>query len=78
MAKRKATSKKKKNDNKKSRTGSFAEITEYKGNAVIRLHRNKEDKFPFSFGLKKAILIVQHIKEIEDFVDENAETDDLK
>lgn len=47
------------------------ERTEYKGNPLIVLKRNEEDKYPFSFGVGKARLILENIKEIEKFVSEN-------
>lgn len=50
----------------------LVEITEFKNNKVIVLKRNEEDKFPFSFGLTKAKLILANIKEIEKFVADNS------
>lgn len=44
---------------------------EYKGKQIIILKRNAEDKFPFSFGISKARLILEHIDEIKKFVEEN-------
>jgi hypothetical protein len=49
------------------------EKTEYKGKPVIILRRNENDRFPFSFGLSKARLILEHIEEIKKFVEENSE-----
>ncbi len=48
------------------------ERSEYKGKPLIVLKRNEEDKYPFSFGLSKARLIVEHIEDIKKFVDESA------
>lgn len=45
--------------------------TEFKGNKIIVLKRNEEDKYPFSFGVGKAKLILSHINEIKEFVQEN-------
>lgn len=45
---------------------------EFKGNPLILLKRNAEDKYPFSFGLTKARLIVENIEEIKKFVEENS------
>ncbi|MCB4790908.1 MAG: hypothetical protein LHV68_03375 [Elusimicrobia bacterium] len=42
---------------------------EYKGNPMIVIKNAEEDKFPFSFGLKKAKLVVEHIEEIKKFVE---------
>jgi len=47
------------------------EKTEYKGKPIIILKRNEEDKYPFSFGLSKAKLILEHIEEIKKFVEDN-------
>lgn len=44
---------------------------EYKGKPVLIIRRTKEDRFPFSFGLGKARLIVENIEEIKKFVEEN-------
>ncbi len=48
-------------------------IGEYKGNKTITLltSADVEDKFPFSFGLKKAKLILDNIEDIKKFVEEN-------
>lgn len=47
------------------------ERTEFKGNPILKLMRNDEDKYPFSFGLGKARLILDNIQDIEKFVKEN-------
>ena len=47
------------------------ERTEYKGQPVIILKRNDNDKYPFSFGLSKARLIIEYFEEIKKFVAEN-------
>lgn len=47
-----------------------AEISEYKGNKVISLREDDNDRFPFTFGYRKAVLILNHIDDIEKFVDE--------
>ncbi len=46
------------------------EFGEFKGNKIIRLKRNEEDKFPFSFGKNKARLIVENFEEIKKFAEE--------
>ena len=46
------------------------ERTEYKGQPVIILKRNDNDKYPFSFGLSKARLIIEYFEEIKKFVGE--------
>lgn len=45
---------------------------EYKGNPIIIIKRNEDDKYPFSFGLAKAKLILENIEEIKKFVEENS------
>lgn len=47
------------------------EKTEYKGRPIIILKRNENDKYPMSFGLSKAKLILDNINEIKGFVEEN-------
>ena len=49
----------------------MVERTEYKGNPIIVLKRDEGDKFPFSFGLSKAKLILENIEEIKKFVEES-------
>jgi hypothetical protein len=50
----------------------IVERAEYKGNPLLVLKRNEDDKYPFSFGLTKAKMILESIEEIKTFV---AETD---
>ena len=45
----------------------MAEIQEFKGNKVLNL--NPESKFPFSFGLAKAKLVLENIDVIKKFVE---------
>jgi len=45
---------------------------EYKGKPLLVIKRNEEDKYPFSFGLSKAKLILENIEEIKKFVEENS------
>jgi hypothetical protein len=47
------------------------EKSEYKGKPILILKRDEDDKFPFSFGLAKARLILENIEEIKKFVEEN-------
>lgn len=46
------------------------EYGEYKGNKLIVLKRNEDDKYPFSFGKGKARLIVENYDEIKKFAEE--------
>jgi hypothetical protein len=48
------------------------EIQEYKGNKIICL--NPGAKFPFSFGLAKAKMILENIESIKKFVESNGES----
>jgi hypothetical protein len=45
--------------------------SEYKGNPMLVIKQNPEDKFPFQFGLKKAKLILEHIEDVKKFVDKH-------
>jgi hypothetical protein len=50
----------------------MVERSEYNGKPILVLRRSEEDKFPFSFGIVKAKMILENIKEIEKFVAENS------
>jgi hypothetical protein len=52
---------------------AIVERGEYKGKPLIILKRNTEDKYPFSFGVSKAKLILDNIDAIKKFVEENNE-----
>jgi hypothetical protein len=47
------------------------ERSEYKGKPILVIKRDEGDKYPFSFGLSKAKLILDNIDEIKKFVEEN-------
>ena len=47
-----------------------AERSTFKNNPVITLKENENDQYGFTFGIKKAKLILEHIEDIQDFVDE--------
>ena len=47
------------------------ERSEYKGRPLIVIKRNEDDKYPFSFGVSKAKLILNNIEAIRKFVEEN-------
>jgi hypothetical protein len=47
-----------------------SEYGEFKGNKLIILKRNADDKFPFQFGKGKAKLIMENIDEIIKFAEE--------
>jgi hypothetical protein len=48
-----------------------AERSEYKGHQMLVLKRSEDEKFPFSFGLSKAKMILDHLEEIKKFVADN-------
>lgn len=45
------------------------EVTKFKGLPILCIKANEEDKYPFSFGLKKAKLILENIDKIKKFVE---------
>lgn len=45
-----------------------SEIQDFKNTKVIVLKDSPEDKYGFVFGMKKAKLILEHIEDIENFV----------
>ncbi|MFH1201897.1 MAG: hypothetical protein V1674_03285 [Candidatus Omnitrophota bacterium] len=49
----------------------MVERSEFKGKPVLVIKRDEEDKYPFSFGIAKAKMIVENIEEIKKFVEEN-------
>jgi len=50
---------------------SIVEESEFKGNAMIVLKNDEEDKYPFQFGVKKAKLVLENIEAIKAFVEKN-------
>lgn len=48
---------------------SIVSESEFKGNAMIVIKNDEEDKYPFQFGLKKAKLVLENIEEIKKFVE---------
>lgn len=49
---------------------SVVEYNEYKGNKIIILKRDENDRYPFSFGKTKARLIVENFESIKKFAEE--------
>ena len=47
---------------------AIVEESEYKGNPLLVLKNTAEDRYPFSFGIKKAKLIIEHFEDIKKFV----------
>jgi hypothetical protein len=52
--------------------GCIVERGEFKGKPLLILKRDEEDKYPFSFGVSKARLIVENFEEIKKFYEENS------
>jgi len=50
---------------------SQVEFSEFKGNKVIVIKRQPDDKFGFSFGKAKAKLIVENFEAIKKFAEED-------
>lgn len=50
---------------------SIVEEAEFKGNPMIVLKNDEEDKFPFQFGIKKAKLVLENIEAIKSFVEKH-------
>jgi len=49
----------------------IVEESEFKGNPTIKLSRSEDEKYPFSFGLTKAKMIIECIDDIKKFVEKN-------
>jgi len=54
------------------------EYGEYKGNKTITIRKDtvELDRYPFSFGLGKAKLLLQALKQEPDFIEKFVEEDD--
>jgi hypothetical protein len=46
------------------------EYSEFKGNKVMTIKRDENDRFPFTFGKTKAKLIVENFDTIKAFAEE--------
>ncbi|MFH1977827.1 MAG: hypothetical protein ABIJ92_00690 [Candidatus Aenigmatarchaeota archaeon] len=44
---------------------------EFKGHKTLTLMRNEDDKYPFTFGVAKAKLIMEYFEDIKKFVEES-------
>lgn len=49
------------------------EIGTWKNQPIMVFKRSEDDAFPFSFGIRKAQIIVENIKRIQEFVDKYGE-----
>lgn len=47
------------------------ERSEFKGKPMLVIKRSEDEKFPFSFGMAKAKMILESIEEIKQFVKDN-------
>lgn len=47
------------------------ERSEFKGKPIMVIKRDENDKYPFSFGVAKAKMIMENLEEIKKFVREN-------
>ncbi|MCK4532794.1 hypothetical protein KAU39_03325 [bacterium] len=50
---------------------SIVSESEFKGNPMLVIKNDEEDKYPFQFGLRKAKLILENVEEIKKFVEKN-------
>ena len=50
---------------------AIVEESEYKGSPVLVLKNTEEDRYPFTFGVKKAKLMLEHLDDIKKFVAKN-------
>lgn len=50
---------------------AIIERSEFKGKPMMVIKRSEDDKYPFSFGLAKAKLMLENLEEIKKFVAEN-------
>jgi len=48
---------------------AIVEESEFKGNPMIVIKNDEEDKYPFQFGVKKAKLVLENIEEVKKFVE---------
>ena len=49
----------------------MVERSEFKGKPVLIIRRDENDKYPFSFGMTKAKMILENLEEIKRFVEDN-------
>ncbi len=52
----------------------IAERSEFKGKPTLVLKRSEDERYPFTFGLSKAKMILDHLEDIKKFVEENDKT----
>jgi len=49
----------------------IVEESVYKGSPILKLMRSEDERYPFSFGLTKAKMIIECINIIKKFVEKN-------
>lgn len=54
----------------------MVERSEFKGKPVLIIRRSEDDKYPFTFGLGKARLILENLDEIKKFVEDGSKEED--
>lgn len=64
------------NDENKTGWNMFVEESEFKGNKMLVIRNDENDRFPFSFGLTKAKKILGALDEIRAFVEKYDKSDD--
>lgn len=50
---------------------SIVSEAEFKGNPMLVIKNDEEDKYPFQFGVKKAKLALENIEAIKKFVEKH-------
>lgn len=55
----------------------MVERSEFKGKPIIILRRDENDRYPLSFGLGKARLIMENLDEIKKFVEEHSKKEEV-
>ena len=53
----------------------MVERSEFKGKPVLIMRRSEDDKYPFTFGMSKARLIIENLEEIKRFVEDNSKVE---
>ena len=54
----------------------MVERSEFKGKPVLIIRRDENDKYPFTFGMSKAKLILENLEEVKKFVADNSNEGD--
>ncbi len=54
------------------------EFDEFKGNKMIVLKRDEEDRYPFKFGKNKAKLLIENYEAVKKFAEEEDSEEDAQ